>query len=65
MTTQILLGTEEFFALYRGIAEHSRDPAIGLRIGAEVSSHRLPGKRHSRLLDDAGPTRGLDPAARA
>ncbi|HEX6851990.1 MAG TPA: AraC family transcriptional regulator [Candidatus Polarisedimenticolaceae bacterium] len=30
-----LVSTEEFFALYRGIAESSRDPAIGLRLGTE------------------------------
>ena len=30
-----LLTTEEFFALYRGIAEVSRDPAIGLKLGTE------------------------------
>lgn len=32
---KILLTTEEFFALYRGIAEVSRDPAIGLKLGTE------------------------------
>jgi AraC-like DNA-binding protein len=32
---KILLTTEEFFALYRGIAEVSGDPAIGLRLGTE------------------------------
>ena len=32
---RIQLTTDELFALYRGIAEASRDPAIGLRIGAE------------------------------
>jgi AraC-like DNA-binding protein len=32
---RILLTTEEFFALYRGIAEVSRDPAIGLKLGTE------------------------------
>jgi AraC-like DNA-binding protein len=35
---QILLSTEELFALYRGLAEASRDPAIGLKLGTE---HRL------------------------
>ena len=32
---KILLTTEEFFALYRGIAESSSDPAIGLKLGTE------------------------------
>jgi AraC-like DNA-binding protein len=32
---KILLTTEEFFGLYRGIAEISRDPAIGLKLGSE------------------------------
>lgn len=30
---KILLTTEEFFSLYRGISELSRDPAIGLKLG--------------------------------
>jgi AraC-like DNA-binding protein len=32
---KILLTTEEFFALYRGIADSSGDPAVGLRLGTE------------------------------
>jgi hypothetical protein len=32
---KILLTTEELFALYRGIAEISRDRAIGLKLGSE------------------------------
>jgi AraC-like DNA-binding protein len=32
---KILLTTEEFFDLYRGIAEVSGDPAIGLKVGSE------------------------------
>jgi AraC-like DNA-binding protein len=32
---KILLSTEEFFALYRGIAEVSHDPAVGLKLGTE------------------------------
>jgi AraC-like DNA-binding protein len=32
---KILVTTEEQFALYRGIAEASRDPAIGLKLGTE------------------------------
>jgi AraC-like DNA-binding protein len=32
---RILLTTEEFFALYRGIAETSGDPGIGLKLGTE------------------------------
>jgi AraC-like DNA-binding protein len=35
---KILLSTEELFALYRGLAEASRDPAIGLKLGTE---HRI------------------------
>jgi AraC-like DNA-binding protein len=35
---KIFLNTEELFALYRGLAEASRDPAIGLKLGTE---HRL------------------------
>ena len=30
---KILVTTEEMFALYRGISEVSRDPAIGLKLG--------------------------------
>jgi AraC-like DNA-binding protein len=37
---RILLTTEEFFALYRGIAEVSRDPAIGLKLGTEDRMER-------------------------
>jgi AraC-like DNA-binding protein len=32
---KILLSTEELFALYRGLAEASRDPAIALKLGTE------------------------------
>lgn len=32
---RILVTTEEFFALYRGLADASGDPAIGLRLGSE------------------------------
>jgi AraC-like DNA-binding protein len=35
---QILASTAELFALYRGLAEASRDPAIGLKLGTE---HRV------------------------
>jgi len=35
---RILLTTEELFALYRGLSEASRDPAIGLKLGTE---HRV------------------------
>jgi len=37
---RILVSTEEFFALYRGLAEASRDPAIGLKLGAEARMER-------------------------
>ena len=32
---RILVSTEEFFALHRGIADASNDPAIGLKLGTE------------------------------
>lgn len=32
---KILVSTEEFFALYRGIADASNDPAFGLKLGTE------------------------------
>jgi len=32
---KILVSTEEFFALYRGIAEASNDPGFGLKLGTE------------------------------
>src|SRR5260370_16249248 len=32
---KILVSTEEFFALYRGIAETSNDPGFGLKVGTE------------------------------
>ncbi|UCG86021.1 MAG: AraC family transcriptional regulator ligand-binding domain-containing protein, partial [Gemmatimonadota bacterium] len=32
---KIVLSTAELFALYRGLAEASRDPAIGLKLGTE------------------------------
>jgi AraC-like DNA-binding protein len=35
---RILLSTQELFALYRGLAEASDDPAIGLKLGTE---HRV------------------------
>ena len=35
---RILVTTEELFALYRGLAQASRDPAIGLKLGTE---HRV------------------------
>jgi AraC-like DNA-binding protein len=35
---KILLSTEDLFALYRGLAEASRDPAIALKLGTE---HRI------------------------
>ena len=37
---KVLVSTEEFFALYRGLAEASRDPAIGLKLGAEPRMER-------------------------
>ena len=32
---KILVSTEEFFALYRGIAEANDDPGFGLKLGTE------------------------------
>jgi AraC-like DNA-binding protein len=37
---RILVSTEEFFALHRGIAEASNDAAIGLKLGAEERVER-------------------------
>ncbi|HEX2710834.1 MAG TPA: AraC family transcriptional regulator [Candidatus Acidoferrales bacterium] len=37
---KILVSTEEFFALYRGIAEASNDPAFGLKLGTEPRVER-------------------------
>lgn len=37
---KILVSTEEFFALYRGIAESSNDPGFGLKLGTEERVER-------------------------
>ena len=37
---RILVSTEEFFALHRGIAEASNDPALGLKLGTEERIER-------------------------
>ena len=37
---KILASTEEFFALYRGIAESSSDPGFGLKLGTEERVER-------------------------
>ena len=37
---KILVSTEEFFALHRGIAEASNDPTIGLKLGKEERLER-------------------------
>lgn len=37
---KILVSTEEFFALYRGIAESSGDPGFGLKLGTEERVER-------------------------
>jgi AraC-like DNA-binding protein len=37
---RILVSTEEFFALHRGIADASNDPAIGLKLGTEERVER-------------------------
>src|SRR5215471_3451478 len=37
---RIIASTEEFFAMHRGIAEASNDPAIGLKLGTEERVER-------------------------
>jgi hypothetical protein len=37
---RILVSTEEFFALHRGIVKASNDPALGLRLGTEERIER-------------------------
>jgi hypothetical protein len=37
---RILLTTQEFFAFYRGVAEVTGDPAIGLKLGTEDRMER-------------------------
>lgn len=37
---KVLLETEEFFALYRAVAEVSQDPAVGLKLGTETRIER-------------------------
>src|SRR5467141_1009966 len=37
---KILVSTEEFFALHRGITEASNDPALGLKLGKEERLER-------------------------
>jgi AraC-like DNA-binding protein len=37
---RIFVSTEELFALYRGLAQASRDPAIGLKLGTEPRVER-------------------------
>src|SRR5437764_8507569 len=37
---KILVSTEQFFALHRGIAEASNDPAFGLKLGTEERIER-------------------------
>ena len=37
---KILVSTEEFFALHRGIAEASNDPGVGLKLGTEERVER-------------------------
>lgn len=45
---KILVTTEEFFALYRGIAESSSDPAIGIKLGTEERVERYDRSRSLR-----------------
>jgi len=46
---RILVSTEEFFALHRGIAEASNDPAIGLKLGTEERVERYDPVRLAAL----------------
>jgi AraC-like DNA-binding protein len=39
-TDKVLVSTEEFFALHRGIAEASNDPVFGLKLGTEERVER-------------------------
>jgi AraC-like DNA-binding protein len=39
--TRILVSTEELFALWHAIAEVSKDPAIGLKLGTETRTERF------------------------
>jgi len=52
---KILVTTEELFALYRGISEASRDPAIGLKLGTEERVERYDpiAALHTRSFRDA------------
>src|SRR5438034_6422340 len=48
---KIQVSTEEFFALYRGIADASNDPAFGLKLGTERSEeHTSELQSHSDLV---------------
>src|SRR6267143_20900 len=47
---KILVSTEELFAFYRGLAEVSRDPAIGLKLGTEDRIRALRSNRDRRAL---------------
>jgi AraC-like DNA-binding protein len=40
--TRVLVTTEEFFALWRGIGRNSDDPAIGLLLGTSKPEHFAP-----------------------
>jgi AraC-like DNA-binding protein len=46
---RILVTTEEFFSLHRGIAEASNDPAIGLKLGTEERVERYDPVRLAAL----------------
>src|SRR6266513_4486864 len=48
---KIQVSTEEFFALYRGIADASNDPAFGLKLGTEERVERYAGEDRSEILD--------------
>jgi len=57
---KILVTTEELFALYRGIAEVSRDPAIGLKLGSEQRLEAIVQRLSRRFTPDRSVMRSSD-----
>ena len=49
--TRILVSTPELFALWRSIAEVSKDPSVGLKLGTETKIERFPPDGDSRSFD--------------
>jgi hypothetical protein len=54
---RILVSTEQFFALHRGIAEASNDPAIGLKLGTEERVERYDPVKLAALVRARSGTR--------